>query len=80
MFKPNRRGGTIELSDKSPLEKVARFLAAQAWSREIQRPSTTPAVPQTDAQQRTRYALEASEYMDRRWREYIGPAHLLSGV
>lgn len=83
MFKTNRKGGTDELSDKPPLEMIARFLAAQAWSKESLRPS----VPQGDAgkddalkndpQRRARYALEVSNYMNRHWRDYIGPAQLL---
>ena len=79
MFKSNRKGGTIELSEKSPLEMIARFLAAQAWSREVLRPPVPQENTQASAppQNRARYALEVSEYMDRHWREYIGPAQLL---
>jgi hypothetical protein len=72
----SRKVGGKELSDKSPLERAARFLAAQDWGKEIQRP-TPEGAQGADRTHRSRYALEVSEYMDRHWRKYVGPAQLM---
>jgi hypothetical protein len=74
MPKGTRRNGGFELATKSPLEKVARFLAAQRWSTDIYRPDP---VTTADPQDRARFALAMNDYMDQHWREYIGPAQLL---
>lgn len=74
MFKSGKRGGLAELSEKAPLEKVARFLAAQRWSMDIYRPD--PVEPATQ-ESRGRFAVRMAEFVDLHWREYIGPAQLL---
>jgi hypothetical protein len=74
MFRQPVTEGEFDLAKKAPLEMVARFLAAQAWSREILQPTPQSATGPEDS----RYAVEVADYMEQHWREYLGPAALLT--